>query len=460
MITFVTAFLDLREDRSKDKSVDRCFRLFEALQSTGIRMHVFVSPEFRDRIHLTNGVVETISLEELETYRTAPPGIPAIRTDYHDTRNFLILMNAKSEFVRRAMDVGTTSHYAWIDFSIVHVFRSPDATLQYLSMLGQSRLREGLWFPGCWTAPSTELSRIQWRFCGGFLVGDRDSLMTWIRACESKTPQLSWEVNAWSYWESQGRWKPQWYSANHDDSIIRIPSDAFYTVASLTTIPPRFDTEARLAVESLLPQVDHVYLSIPDTYRRFGDATLPEWTENPKITVVRGPDHGPASKYIGCVSEIPEGSWVFVGDDDQEYAPNLVARMKQSITQRAMYQNHFAEIRGKTSGGMVHGYVGNLSPVDVLQKAREFPIPDCAYFVDDQWMSVFCFRNDIPVLSSGVGPYREIFAVLQGWHEKLGSASLSGMHNRDAKVKELGGFFGIAFHGPDLQNISEENISR
>ena len=67
MITFVTAFLNLREDRSKDKSVDRCFQLFESIQKTGIRLHVFVSPEYRDRIRLTNGVVEVISLEDLDT---------------------------------------------------------------------------------------------------------------------------------------------------------------------------------------------------------------------------------------------------------------------------------------------------------------------------------------------------------------------------------------------------------
>ena len=90
------------------------------------------------------------------------------------------------------------------------------------------------------------------------------------------------------------------------------------TVASLTTIPPRLENECRLAVESILPQVDHVYLFIADSYRRFESVVIPEWTQNPKITVVRGEDRGPASKYIGCHSQIPKGSWVFVCDDDQE----------------------------------------------------------------------------------------------------------------------------------------------
>ena len=89
-------------------------------------------------------------------------------------------MNSKIEFVRRAMEVGTTSHYAWIDFSIAHVFRNSE-TLLYLGMLGRTQLRKGLWFPGCWTSPSNGLDHVNWRFCGGFFVGDRDSYQPLIQ---------------------------------------------------------------------------------------------------------------------------------------------------------------------------------------------------------------------------------------------------------------------------------------
>ena len=58
--TFVSAFISLDESRPVDKSVDRYFDLFNQLQSTGIRIHLFLSPNYRGRVTLTNGIIEYI----------------------------------------------------------------------------------------------------------------------------------------------------------------------------------------------------------------------------------------------------------------------------------------------------------------------------------------------------------------------------------------------------------------
>jgi hypothetical protein len=50
---------------------------------------------------------------------------------------------------------------------------------------------------------------------------------------------LSWEVNIWHYLELHHSLSIQWYKADHNDSIIRIPQFFFKCVASLTTIPSR-----------------------------------------------------------------------------------------------------------------------------------------------------------------------------------------------------------------------------
>ena len=451
MITFVTALLDLHEDRSKDRSMESRIAHFRQLESSGIKLHLFVSPEYA---HLGG---EVVSLEELETFTTAPPGLPTQRTSYHDTKHFLCLMNAKTELVARAMKTGTTTHYAWIDFNVVHVFRDVPRTLSYLSMLGQTRLRDRcLLIPGCW-GPGTFTDRVNWRFCGGFFVGDRQSLLdfhTAHQAAYRALPHLTWEVNTWARADIPGL---TWYPGDHTDSLVRIPPEFMVTVASLTTIPPRFETDCRLAVASIAPQVDQVFLSVPDAYVRFPMRELPAWMSD--VQLCRGEDKGPASKYLGALDRIPTGAWVFIGDDDQEYQPDLLERMKRGINSMGVYQNHFFSIREKTSGGMIHGYVGLLIHESLLRKLSEFPLPEAARFVDDQWMSAYCCTHGIRIFPTSAEPYAEIFKVLQNGHEKLGCESLSGLQTRDERVQELSRILGVVFKGPSVSRPSTTSSS-
>ena len=54
----------------------------------------------------------------------------------------------------------------------------------------------------------------------------------------------------------------------------------------------------------------------------------------------------------------------------------------------------------KGSGGFIHGYVGNLVNRECLHPLQTFPLPECAYHVDDQWMSIYYFLNNIKKPSS------------------------------------------------------------
>jgi len=168
------------------------------------------------------------------------------------------------------------------------------------------------------------------------------------------------------------------------------------------------------------------------------------------VHIVRGEDKGPASKYVGTLSEIPRGAWVFVGDDDQEYHPTLLHRMKENLTALGVYQNHFASIQQKTSGGMIHGYVGLLIHESLLRALPSFPLTEASRFVDDQWMSAYCWSHNIPIYPTPAEGYADIFAILHNGHEKLGCDSLSGLHSRDQKIRELESDLGIVFTGPTL----------
>lgn len=234
-VTFVSAFITLHESRPVDKAMEQHLALFHRLQSTGLRFHLFLSPDLRDRVSVQNGIIEYLSLEDLETVRRAPQGLPEHRNAQHDTRNFLLLMNAKTELVRRAMDseMHTSSHFAWIDFGICHIFRTPELTLAPLRSL---RLPETcLYVPGCWDRMTTLTSHVNWRFCGGFFIGDRTSLTDFadrVLAVLPTLPHLTWEVNTWAYLESQG-WSPTWYKADHNDSILNLPMSS-----GVVRVPP------------------------------------------------------------------------------------------------------------------------------------------------------------------------------------------------------------------------------
>jgi hypothetical protein len=226
-VTFVTAFLDLHETRSKDKPNDVRMQYFRQLTATGVRLHVFISPEYADKLpRIDNGVVELISLEELDMYANAPPGIPDHRSEVHDTRNFLILMNAKIEFIKRAIDSGkhTTTHYAWTDFNLYHVLNDSESSDELRAIYRSELPSTCMFFPGCWPK-GVIWDAVNWRFCGGFFLGDKTSLLNFYDVYTREypnLPKLSWEVNTWAYLESIGV-HFDWFKADHNKTIIEIP---------------------------------------------------------------------------------------------------------------------------------------------------------------------------------------------------------------------------------------------
>lgn len=471
-ITFVSAFLDLCEDRSNDKSVQRCMQLFRRLAQSKIRICVFASKGYIDMLNDIASeypniyVMPSIELSDTWTYKATQNNLdialPNQRTSYHDTYNFLTLMNAKVEFVQKAIELDPfhTSHFAWIDFSICHVIHS-DKTLERLYTYSVSSLRDTmLLFPGCWTREyaahniQSVCERVHWRFCGGFFVGDKESIQK-FNECYHKhydeflkeTGVLVWEVNFWEWLEYKGYFQPEVYIADHNDTIVNIPSHFLKTVACLTTIPPRFKNVTR-TIYSLLDQVDHVYVAVSKQYERFGEVELPDFSSEEafrgRVSVVESEDYGPVTKYLGALPLIQETMWMFICDDDQEYHPNLIRDMKMGIHQIGVYQNRYHIVKCG-SGGLIHGYVGNLFHRSLLARLPETQRPSCSRFVDDQYMSAYCFLNKIPIFPTSAESYSAIFAVLNNGYEQIGEQSLASIGNRDPMIADLAKHFGIVF---------------
>jgi len=482
---FVTALIDVHKDQSKDQMIDQPVAVFKKLVATGIPLLLFRSKAYEglDLSPYSNVTVQSCEFEDLWMYKgliaqTTLESIqlPPQRTAGYDTPPFLILQNSKLDFLERAMSISNATHFAWIDASIFNLVSRPGPFMNRLQLLAKSALQPTfLAIPGCWekgvSAPYL-FDTVNWRFCGNFFIGDRTSLLNTIVLYKTHfiptvlKHSLIWEVNMWAYLENNHGWTPSWYKGNHNDAIIELPSTHFTVVASLTTIPSRIANDCVKAIDSLLPQVDRIYLSVSSTYQRFKEPLVipPLFSEEPyasKVTIVMGEDLGPASKYLGALDLIPHNQWMFICDDDQEYKPDLIHRMMKHITDLSAYQNRYNGICKLTSGGLIHGYVGNLTHRSFFTHLRDFPMPPCARHTDDQWMSAYYYFNGITVKPTHIESYNDIFKVLESGYEKHNAADqLSALGTRSTSVTQLAEFMRIQFvyngHGAVTRILQKE----
>ena len=60
---------------------------------------------------------------------------------------------------------------------------------------------------------------------------------------------------------------------------------------------------------------------------------------------------------------------MFICDDDQEYKSNLIQNMLNNINKLGVYQNRYNIVK-HGSGGIIHGYVGNLIHSSLLENLK------------------------------------------------------------------------------------------
>lgn len=230
-VVFVTAFFRL-EDRTVDE--DEQFRQFESLADSGLPFILFLDEKLADRAPKRSNV--KVILKDrllLSSFLMFPKDVrlPDTRDKSKDTRGFLLLQNSKIEFLGMAAygeHSCEAAHFAWIDFGIMKIVRDRKSFLENLRQLRPPA--ECVLAPGCWDRREHDLSHdtVNWRFCGGFLLADKDSIAQLLlvnreelRALSGKS-ELTWEVNVWAELEKKGQ-RFDWYKADHDDSIIAIP---------------------------------------------------------------------------------------------------------------------------------------------------------------------------------------------------------------------------------------------
>jgi hypothetical protein len=240
-ITFVSAFLDLSEDRKELRSPEVHLNHFLKIAKTGINIHLFINESckmiYTACASYPNIHIDFLNLEDLRSFQAAQNArLPDRRNPVKDTKNFILFMNAKPDFVYRAIQraIFPSSHYCWLDFGLFHVIKDTAGAQTYLQQLSTKQLRPGLFIPGCvGIAPHHYFDNICWRFCGGVFVGDKQSLIHFYETVFHdydtlvQKQSLTWEVNIWAYLESIGKIHPIWFPADHNDSILRIPAEYY-----------------------------------------------------------------------------------------------------------------------------------------------------------------------------------------------------------------------------------------
>lgn len=255
--TFVTSFINI--DNDKDKKIEWRYEKFIEIAKSGIQICVYVDKLMLEQfknidLYPNVKIMNEVSLEETLSYQTCHDkdlGFPMFKDLNKDTFGYMILMHSKIEFMYDAIlkNPFNSSIFAWIDFSIAHVFYNMNQSIDTLKRLGELKTeRKFLAIPGCVEPLSPNdchilIQQIYWRFCGGFFIGDRDSIIEFYHLSRTFLPifiehykTLVWEVNFWSWLETNSHWKPIWYKADHNDSIIQLPEEFYSTSLSNISI--------------------------------------------------------------------------------------------------------------------------------------------------------------------------------------------------------------------------------
>ena len=202
-------------------------------------------------VHIT--ICRAPIVEKMLFYTAADKvSLPSSRNETKDTVDYLWHTHMKVPCLYKAIqDYLDCEYFAYLDFHAPHELLTDIDTNKYLHELFVKyphlfiNHEKSVYIPGCWSSPTNVedvdfANHVNWRFCGSFLFGSRvaiDRMYTLYKNCfraflDSHNNILSWEVNFWAYLERTrpDEWKPIWYVANHDDSMVRIPDMFSYVL--------------------------------------------------------------------------------------------------------------------------------------------------------------------------------------------------------------------------------------
>lgn len=149
--------------------------------------------------------------------------LPERRNCEKDSAMYLWIQCQKLEILKRALEYTNRPYLAWVDFRLFHIFEEQEAEckerLRQIELYPWTHTK--ILAPGCWNAGRWDIwNQILWRFCGGFLLAPRASILP-AAVCQrtlvlGNLPRLTWEVNYWTRMEEHF----EWYKGDHNPTIL------------------------------------------------------------------------------------------------------------------------------------------------------------------------------------------------------------------------------------------------
>lgn len=225
MITFVTAFFT---PSTEYRTSETYFSMFDCLASTNLPIILFLDEKLADRVQHLSETYPNVQIHLSTLDKSWLPSeefvLPEKRNQRKDTIDYFFIQLSKLRHLSKATEMVTTSHLAWIDFGIFHMFKDAARAQKLLQEISIMELPLNQVFsPSCWVyeKPSSNLVRDNaiWNHCGSFMVGDRTLFPDFYKRQNDLVfqhlPTLTWEVN---YWAMMGGFTP--YKANHNETIL------------------------------------------------------------------------------------------------------------------------------------------------------------------------------------------------------------------------------------------------
>ena len=195
-------------------------------------------------------IVNVIQLEETWIYNLCNNSeeeilLPENRNTEKDTRTYILNGYTKHELLEDVIEKNpwNTSHFLWLDMHIPQLFKNKVGAGEYIRWFSKSTLSPSfITFPGCWSKLEKDkvddiLKGVHWRFCGGFLIGDGETIRNFCSLYKEKIQEflkeykvLIWDFNFWAYMETfceSDKCKMIWYKGDHNDSILNSSADIY-----------------------------------------------------------------------------------------------------------------------------------------------------------------------------------------------------------------------------------------
>lgn len=223
-VTFISALF--KPEEGSYRSIEKYKEYFVLLAQSCIPIVLFMDSSFQEYAdelekRFSNvRVIDFISVDK--SFLSEPVFLPNNRNKEKDTVEYFCIQLMKLKIMARAAELIKSSHLAWIDFGIFHMFKDTVKAQELLREISQKDWQiTKILSPGCWSKEQiTDIwNYICWRHCGSFLLGERSRFIPAFQnqdiQVRSNMPGLTWEVNYWTLMSDFTN-----YFADHNDTIL------------------------------------------------------------------------------------------------------------------------------------------------------------------------------------------------------------------------------------------------